>query len=72
MHVIAILVRNCSRMKIKYLNQYWNYKPEYDIEDMARVNGLEEYNPVTVLKLMRALYPLWLNENRPEFCEELD
>ena len=54
-------------MKIKYLWQTRHYKPEYDISDFARVNCMEDYNPVTVLKLMKALYPLWLEENRPEY-----
>jgi hypothetical protein len=59
-------------MKIKYLNQYRHYKPEYDISDFARVNCMEDYNPYTILKLMKALYPLWLNENRPEYNEVLE
>lgn len=58
-------------MKIKYLDQYWHYKPEYDISDFARVNCMEDYNPVTVAKLMLALYPLWMNENYPELFEEV-
>jgi len=48
----------------------WYYKPEYDIEDFARVNCMEDYNPRTVLKLMRALYALWLEENRPDYYSE--
>lgn len=59
-------------MKIKYLDQYWHYKPEYDIWDFVRTNCIEEYRPQTIIKLMKALYPLWLNENWPEYCEELD
>ena len=59
-------------MKIKYLNQYRNYKPEYDIEDFARVNCLEDYSPFTVIKLMKALYPIRINENRPEYDEVLE
>ena len=58
-------------MKIKYLWQYRHYKPEYDIQDFTRVNEMEDYNPITVLKLMKALYPIWLNENRPEYTEEI-
>lgn len=54
-------------MKIKYLDQIWHYKPEYDIEDFARVNDMGDYKPETVIKLMKALYPLWLEENRPEY-----
>lgn len=60
------------KMRIKYLGTQWHYKPEYDIEDFARVNCMEEYNPRIVLKLMKALYPLWLEENRPDYYDELD
>ncbi|MBO7694513.1 MAG: hypothetical protein J6T10_18005 [Methanobrevibacter sp.] len=56
-------------MKIKYLDQSWHYKPEYDIQDFARVNCMDDYNPVTVLKLMKALYPLRLEEQWPEYYE---
>lgn len=59
-------------MKIKYLDQYWHYKPEYDIADFVRCNCIESYKPQSILKLMKALYPLWLNENWPEYCEELE
>jgi len=59
-------------MRIKYLDQYWHYKPEYDLEDFARVNCLEDYDPFKIVKLMKALYPLWINENRPEYDEVLD
>lgn len=59
-------------MKITYLWTQWYYKPEYDISDFARVNCMEDYNPYTILKLMKALYPLWLNENRPEYNEVLE
>lgn len=59
-------------MKIKYLWQTRHYKPEYDISDFARVNCMEDYNPVTVLKLMKALYPLWLQENYPELFNIYD
>lgn len=58
-------------MKIKYLDQYWHYKPEYDVQDFARCNSMGDYDPVKVIKLMLALYPLWLNENYPEFFEEV-
>jgi hypothetical protein len=54
-------------MKIKYLWNRWYFKPEYDIDDFARANAMEDYNPRTVLKLMKALYSLWLEENRPEY-----
>ena len=54
-------------MKIKYLWNRWYFKPEYDIDDFARANSMEDYNPRTVLKLMKALYSLWLEENRPEY-----
>ena len=56
-------------MKLTYLDKKWNYKPEYDIADFARVNCMEDYNPRTVLKLMKALYSLWLEENRPEYAD---
>ena len=59
-------------MKIKYLDQYWHYKPEYDIADFARVNCMEDYNPITVLKLMKALYPLFLQENYPDLFNVYD
>lgn len=58
-------------MKLTYLWQQRHYKPEYDIVDFARVNSMEDYNPITVLKLMKALYPIRLNENRPEYMEEI-
>lgn len=58
-------------MKLTYLWQQRHYKPEYDITDFARVNSMEDYNPITVLKLMKALYPIRLNENRPEYMEEI-
>ena len=60
-----------KEMKLTYLWQKWNYKPEYDIADFTRVNCMEDYNPVTVLKLMQALYPIRLRENRPEYMEEI-
>ena len=56
-------------MKISYLGTKWNYKPEYDIDDFARVNEMDDYNPKTVLKLMKVLYSLWLDENRPEYAD---
>lgn len=56
-------------MKIKYLDQTWYYKPEYTPEDFARANSMEDYNPITVLKLMLAIYPLWLEENYCEYYE---
>ena len=57
-------------MKIKYLGTDYYYKPEYDISDFVRVNCIEEYRPQTILKILKALYPLWLQENRPEYYEE--
>lgn len=54
------------------MNSTWYYKPEYDIQDFARVNCMEDYNPRTVLKLMSRLYNYWLTENRPEYSEDLD
>lgn len=57
-------------MKINYLWTVYHYKPEYDIADFVRVNCIEEYRPQTIIKLMKALYPIRLNENRPEYCEE--
>ena len=59
-------------MKLTYLWTVYHYKPEYDIADFVRANCIETYRPQTIIKLMRALYPIWLNENRPEFCEELE
>lgn len=61
-----------KKMRLTYLWQTWYYKPEFDIQDFARKNNLEEYSPFTVVKLMKALYPLWINENRPEYDEVLD
>jgi hypothetical protein len=57
-------------MKLTYLWQKWYYKPEYDIDDFARVNCMEDYNPKTVLKLMKALYSERLLENRPDYYED--
>lgn len=57
-------------MKIKYLDQYWHYKPEYDLQDFARVNELGEYEPDKILKIMVRLYSLWVQENRPEFYSD--
>lgn len=59
-------------MKLTYLWQSWHYKPEYDISDFSRVNCLEDYSPFKIIKLMKALYPLWLRENRPEYDEVLE
>lgn len=56
-------------MKLTYLWTKRNYNPRYDIDDFARVNSMEDYNPRTVIKLMRALYSLWLEENRPEYAD---
>lgn len=58
-------------MKLKFMWQTRHYKPEYDIDDFARVNCMEDYNPVTVLKLMKRLYPIRLEENRPEYSEDI-
>lgn len=58
-------------MKLTYLWQQRHYKPEYDIEDMRRVNNLEDYDPRKILKIMMALYPIWLEENRPDLMEEI-
>lgn len=33
---------------------------------------MEDYNPFTVIKLMKALYPIRLNENWPEYNEVLE
>ena len=57
-------------MKITYLWTKRNYKPEYDIDDFARVNCMEDYNPTTVLKLMVRLYSLWVQENWPDYYQE--
>ena len=45
---------------------------EYDIADFVRVNCIENYSPFTVIKLMKALYPIRINENRPEYNEVLE
>ena len=55
-------------MRLTYLWTKWYYDPKYDLDDFARVNSMEDYNPITVIKLMRALYPLWIEENYPEYC----
>ena len=57
-------------MKLTYLWQTRNYKPEYEPDDFARVNGMEDYNPVTVLKLMVKLYSLWCQENWPDYYSD--
>lgn len=58
-------------MKLVYLWQTRHYKPEYDIEDFRRVNCMEDIDPIKILKIMKALYPLWLRENRPEYMEDI-
>ena len=58
-------------MKLTYLWQKRYYKPEYDIADFRRVNNLEDYDPRKILKIMMALYPIWLEENRPEYMEDI-
>lgn len=57
-------------MKIKYMDQYRHYKPEYDYKDFARVNCMEDYEPSKVLKLMVKLYSLWVQENWPEYYSD--
>lgn len=59
-------------MRLTYLWQVRHYKPEYDISDFIRVNSIEDYSPFKVIKLMKALYPIRLNENRPEYNEILE
>lgn len=56
-------------MKLKYLDQKWNYKPEYDIQDFVRVNYIETYDTGKILKLMKQLYTLRLYENRWEYAD---
>lgn len=58
-------------MKLTYLWQKRHYKPEYDIEDFRRVNNLEDIDPRKILKIMQALYPIWLRENRPDLMEDI-
>jgi len=58
-------------MKIKYLWQTRHYKPEYDPEDFRRVNDMWDTDLRKIIKLMKALYPLWVEENRPDLCEEI-
>ena len=57
-------------MKLTYLNQKWNYKPEYDIADFTRVNCIEDYDPTKILKLMVKLYSIRCQENRPEYYSD--
>lgn len=57
-------------MKLTYLWTKRNYSPKYDLQDFARVNDMEDYNPRTVIKLMKTLYSMWLEENRPEYYSE--
>ena len=52
-------------MKIKFMDIIWNYKPEYHLEDFARVNEMDDYNPEKLLKIMVKLYALYLDENYP-------
>lgn len=59
-------------MKIKYLDQYWHYKPEYWIDDFVRVNCLEDYDPRKIVKMMVKLYAYWCNEQRPEYYNVYD
>ena len=59
-------------MRLTYLWQTWHYKPEYDISDFVRCNNIEQYDPFKIVKLMKKLYPLWIQENRPEYDEVLD
>lgn len=59
-------------MKLTYLWQVRHYKPEYDIEDFRRVNCLEDIDPRKILKIMKALYPLWLQENYPDLFNIYD
>lgn len=59
-------------MKIKYLWTQYRYKPEYDMADFIRVNCIENYKPTTIIKLMRALYPIFLQENYPEYFNVYD
>ena len=60
-----------EKMKLTYLWQKRYYKPEYDIEDFRRVNNLEDIDPRKILKIMQALYPIWLRENRPDLMEDV-
>lgn len=52
-------------MKLEYLWQKWNYKPEYEPNDFIRVNNLEEYDVSKILKIMAKLYVISLDENYP-------
>lgn len=55
-------------MKYEYLGVKYYYKPKYDIVDFARVNDLD-YEPRQLIKLMKALYNVWIETNRPEYCD---
>lgn len=55
-------------MRYEYLWTKYYYKPQYDIVDFARANDLD-YEPRQLIKIMRALYSKWIEENRPEYCD---
>lgn len=52
-------------MKLTYLDRKWYYKPEYQLDDFIRVNGLEWVSLDKVLKIMVKLYALSLDEDYP-------
>lgn len=55
-------------MRYEYLGTKYYYKPKYDIVDFARANDLD-YEPKQLIKIMRALYSLWLEENYWEYID---
>lgn len=56
-------------MRYEYLWTKYYYKPKYDIVDFARANDLD-YEPRQLIKIMRALYSIRLEENRWEYIDD--
>ncbi len=54
-----------NKMRLTYLWQKWYYKPEYQLADFVRINGLENYDISKVLKIMAKLYVISLDEDYP-------
>lgn len=49
-------------IRIKYLWTRYRYNPSYDLDDFARINDLE-YEPRQLVKIMKALYEIRLEDN---------